>query len=45
MDLWSRVAARIPKDSALQVLPKIDWAQQKPTFQHAEPAIIDAALR
>ncbi len=45
MDLWSKVARRLPKDFALQVIPPIEWAQQKPTFQQAEPAIIDAALQ
>jgi hypothetical protein len=45
MDLWSRVAERMPKDSPLQVLPKLGWAQQQPTYQQAEPAIIDAALQ
>lgn len=44
MDLWSRVAERLPKDSPLQVLPKLPWSAQKPTYQQAEPAIIDSAL-
>ena len=45
MDLWSRVAERMPKDSPMKVLPKIDWAGQTPTYQQAEPALIDAALQ
>jgi hypothetical protein len=45
MDLWTRVAQRLPKDSPMQVLPKLAWSQQKPTYQQAEPAIIDAALQ
>jgi hypothetical protein len=45
MDLWSRVAERLPKASPMQVLPKLAWSQQKSTYQQAEPAIIDAALR
>ena len=45
MDLWSRVAERMPKDSPMKVLPKIDWAEQKPTYQQAEPTLIDAALQ
>jgi hypothetical protein len=45
MDLWSRVAERMPKDSPMKVLPKISWAQQVPTYQQAEPALIDAALQ
>ena len=28
----------------MKVLPKVGWAEQVPTFQQAEPAIIDAAL-
>lgn len=45
MDLWSRVAERMPKDSPMKVLPKISWAQQVPTYRQAEPALIDAALQ
>lgn len=45
MDLWSVLGKRLPKDVPLQVLPKIDWAAQKPTFTDAQPAIIEAALR
>jgi hypothetical protein len=45
MDLWSRVAERLPKDSPMQVLPKLAWSQQRPTYQQAEPAVIDAALQ
>ena len=45
MSLWSLLADRLPKDSPLQILPKIDWAAQTPTYQQAEPAIIDAALQ
>ena len=29
----------------MKVLPKISWAQQVPTYQQAEPALIDAALQ
>lgn len=45
MSLLSRLADRLPKDAPLQVLPKIDWSRQTPTYQDAEPAIIDAALQ
>jgi hypothetical protein len=45
MDMWSLLADRMPKDIPLEVLPKLDWADQAPTFQDAQPAIIDAALR
>lgn len=44
MSLRSRLAARWPKDIPLQVIPKIDWSQQQPTYQDAQPRIIDAAL-
>ena len=44
MSLRSRLAARWPKDIPLQVIPKIDWSLQQPTYQDAEPRIIDAAL-
>ena len=45
MDLWSRVAERLPKDAPLQVLPKLAWSAQRPTYQQAEPAVIEAALQ
>ena len=41
----SRLAERMPKDIPLQIIPKLDWARQTPTYQQAEPAIIDAALQ
>lgn len=44
MTLWSRVAERLPKDLPLQILPKMEWAGQTPTYRDAEPAVIDAAL-
>ena len=45
MDLWDRLAERVPKGNPVQVLPKVDWADQKPTYQQAEPAIINGALQ
>lgn len=45
MDLWSRLAARVPKDNPLQILPRVGWAEQKPTYRQAEPAVIEAALQ
>lgn len=44
MSLWSELADRVRKYPPLQVLPKIDWADQAPTYQQAQPALIDAAL-
>lgn len=45
MGLWSWLDDNMPKDVPLQVIPKVWWADQAPTYQQAEPAIIDAALR
>jgi Domain of unknown function (DUF5914)/Rieske [2Fe-2S] domain len=36
---------RWPKTSPFQILPRQPWAQQRPTYRDAEPAIIDAACR
>lgn len=44
MSLRSRLAARWPKDVPLQLIPKLDWSRQQPTYQDAQPQIIDAAL-
>lgn len=40
MSLRSRM-----KNIPLQVIPKVDWAGQRPTYQDAEPALINAALK
>jgi hypothetical protein len=45
MSVVSRLVDRVPKDWPLQVLPKLDWARQVPTYQQAEPPLIDAALQ
>lgn len=45
MGLWAWLDDNMPKDVPLQVIPKVRWADQAPTYQQAEPAIIDAALR
>lgn len=45
MGVLSRLVDRMPKDLPVQIIPKMDWARQKPTFQDAQPALIDAALR
>ncbi len=36
---------KLPKSFPFQILPRADWAQQRPTHRDAEPAIIDAALK
>ncbi|OBK27846.1 2Fe-2S ferredoxin [Mycobacterium asiaticum] len=33
-----------PKDWPLQVVPRVSWAQQRPTYGAAQPGIIEAAL-
>ncbi|GAY17081.1 DUF5914 domain-containing protein [Mycobacterium sp. shizuoka-1] len=33
------------KSVPLQVIPKVDWARQRPTYHDAQPALIDSALR
>lgn len=35
---------RWPKSSPIQILPRADWATQRPTYRDAEPTIIEAAL-
>lgn len=45
MSLWSRLAERMPKDSPVQVIPPLNWAGQQPTYQDAEPGLIEAALQ
>ncbi|WP_319433137.1 DUF5914 domain-containing protein [Mycobacterium sp. RTGN5] len=40
MSLRSRM-----KTIPLQIIPKADWARQRPTYLDAQPAVIDAALR
>jgi len=34
-----------PKDSPLQLLPRMSWAEQRPTYREADPAIIEAAFQ
>ena len=45
MSLRSRLADRWPKDIPLQLIPKLEWSMQQPTYQDAQPQIIDAALQ
>ncbi|HUO37286.1 MAG TPA: Rieske (2Fe-2S) protein, partial [Mycobacterium sp.] len=45
MGILDRMGRRWPKDAPLQVLPRADWASQRPTYRDADPAIIDAALQ
>lgn len=34
-----------PKSWPLQVIPRLPWAEQRPTYRDAQPAIIEAALQ
>jgi hypothetical protein len=36
---------RWPKDWPLQMVPRVAWTAQRPTYREARPAVIDAALR
>jgi hypothetical protein len=38
-------AGKMAKASPFKVLPREQWASQRPTYKDAEPAIIDAALK
>ncbi|HEX5254421.1 MAG TPA: DUF5914 domain-containing protein [Mycobacterium sp.] len=40
-----RLSATRTKGWPLQVLPRVSWADQRPTYRDAQPAIIEAALR
>lgn len=44
MNISDRLRQRWPKDFPLQVLPRISWIAQRPTYQDAQPAVINAAL-
>ena len=44
MNFWSWINEHMPKEIPLQVLPKMSWSDQTPTYRQAEPTIINAAL-
>jgi hypothetical protein len=44
MRLLDDAKARWAKSSPFQLLPRIDWAEQKPTYREAQPGIINGAL-
>ena len=44
MSMLSGLKSRWSKTSPFKVLPRAQWAGQRPTYQDARPAIIDAAL-
>jgi uncharacterized protein DUF5914/Rieske 2Fe-2S protein len=45
MNMLDTVKSRLSKTSPFEVLPRMRWAQQRPTYREAEPAVIAAALR
>ena len=44
MSMLAGLKSRLAKTSPFQVLPRAQWAVQRPTYQDAQPGIIDAAL-
>ncbi|MBO0679844.1 Rieske 2Fe-2S domain-containing protein [Mycolicibacterium sp. S2-37] len=44
MNMLADLKTKWAKVSPFQVLPRLDWAAQRPTYQDAQPAIIDDAL-
>jgi nitrite reductase/ring-hydroxylating ferredoxin subunit len=44
MSLGDHLRRRWPKDWPVDLIPRGSWAQQRPTYRDARPAIIDAAL-
>lgn len=44
MSISDRMRQRWPKDWPLQTIAPTTWADQRPTYRDAQPAIIDAAL-
>jgi hypothetical protein len=45
MSMLADLISQWSKSSPFQVLPRIRWAGQRPTYRQAQPAVIDAALR
>jgi Domain of unknown function (DUF5914)/Rieske [2Fe-2S] domain len=45
MSMLAGLKSRLAKTSPFQVLPRAQWAVQRPTYQDAQPGIIDAALK
>jgi nitrite reductase/ring-hydroxylating ferredoxin subunit len=44
MSVGDELRRRWPKDWPLQVIPRVSWTEQQPTYQKAQPAPINAAL-
>jgi hypothetical protein len=45
MSIRTGMSMRWSKRSPLQLLPRLRWSGQRPTYRDAQPAIIDAALQ
>jgi Domain of unknown function (DUF5914)/Rieske [2Fe-2S] domain len=45
MSKFADLTSRLAKATPFQVLAPQPWSGQRPTYQHAAPAVIDAALR
>jgi hypothetical protein len=45
MSMLAGLRSRLAKTSPFQVLPRTQWAVQRPTYRDAQPGIIDAALK
>jgi nitrite reductase/ring-hydroxylating ferredoxin subunit len=44
MNIREQLRQRWPKDWPLQVIPRLSWAEQRPTYRDAQPAVIESAL-
>lgn len=44
MSVLADIKAKWAKTSPFQVLPRLDWAEQRPTYADAQPAVINGAL-
>lgn len=45
MSRIAAIAAQLSKTSPFQVLPRLRWSGQRPSYRDAAPTVIDAALR
>ncbi len=45
MNIREQFRWRWPKNPPLQVIPRMSWAAQRPTYREADPAIIESALK
>ena len=45
MNMLDTIRSRLSKTSPFEILPRLRWARQSPTYRDAQPRIIAAALR